>query len=215
MSRQLNCAKLETGWVIRLIIRAKTIFTRFNYQLLLESLVMWGGWFIYLSSLGPLRIQIRGWRDRWPQRRPRGSVGPSVRAGPSQTPRPSQANRGSTGWHGCVLWKLKDWHIYINYNDALTGKRFPYYWPCVRGIAHRSLEDSPHKGTVWRSLNVFFVVRLNQLLNKLSNYRWFETTWPLCHLPEMRLSFNWTHGLIRIYEHIKFIRYIEKSQPFR
>ena len=30
-------------------------------------------------------------------------------------------------------------------DDVMTGKRFPHYWPFVRGI-HQSPVDSPHKG---------------------------------------------------------------------
>ena len=153
-------AKFRPDWIIRHNIVAKiSSHDSIISCLWNESLVMWGGWLIYPSSLGPLRIQIRGWRGRWPQMRPRGSVGPSVRAGPSRTPRQSQANHGSSAGHGCVWSKLKGGHV--NYNNTLTWKGFLHYWPCVRGIVHRSLEDSPHKGTVLRSLNV---VRLTQLL---------------------------------------------------
>ena len=37
--------------------------------------------------------------------------------------------------------------------------------------------DSPHKGHVMHSFDVFFVVSLNKLLNKQSDYQWFEMPW--------------------------------------
>ena len=52
--------------------------------------------------------------------------------------------------------------------------RFPYYGPFVRGI-HRSPVDSPHKGPVMRSFDVFFDVRLNKRLSKQSRVWWFGT----------------------------------------
>ena len=48
----------------------------------------------------------------------------------------------------------------------------------ARGI-HRWPMDSPHKGPVMKSFDVFFVVSLNKLLNKLSNY--FLHNGPVTH----------------------------------
>ena len=42
-------------------------------------------------------------------------------------------------------------------NDVMTWKCFPYYWPLMKGI-HWSPMDSPHKGSVMQSLDVFCVV---------------------------------------------------------
>ena len=39
-------------------------------------------------------------------------------------------------------------------NDVIAWKRFPHYWPLVRGI-RQSRVDSPHKGTVLESFNAF------------------------------------------------------------
>ena len=37
--------------------------------------------------------------------------------------------------------------------------------------------DSPHKGTIIQSFEIFFAGSLNKLLNKQSSYRWFQTPW--------------------------------------
>ena len=60
------------------------------------------------------------------------------------------------------------------FHDVMALKRYPYYWPFVMGI-YRSPMDSPHKGTVILSFNVFFIVYLYKLLNKHSSFRGFET----------------------------------------
>ena len=39
---------------------------------------------------------------------------------------------------------------------------------------HWSLVDSPHKGTVLQSFDVFFIIDLNKLLNRQSTVWWFE-----------------------------------------
>ena len=61
----------------------------------------------------------------------------------------------------------------------ITWNRFPHYLSFMMGI-HRSPVDSPHKRPVMQSFDVFFVVRLNKLLNQHSRYRCFETTWRSC-----------------------------------
>ena len=42
------------------------------------------------------------------------------------------------------------------HNDVIKSKRFPRYWPFVRGI-HRSPVDSPHKGQ-WRGALMFSLI---------------------------------------------------------
>ena len=61
---------------------------------------------------------------------------------------------------------------YQQYDDVITWKHFPRYWPIVRGI-HRSPLDPLHKSQ-W-ALIVFFDVLLNKRLNKQSSFRWFDT----------------------------------------
>ena len=58
-----------------------------------------------------------------------------------------------------------------NYNafDVMTWRHFPYHWALVRGI-HR---DFPPKVMVIQSFGVFFVVRLNKLLNAQLTIRWY------------------------------------------
>ena len=65
--------------------------------------------------------------------------------------------------------------IWDKNEDVIKWKHFPRYWPFVRGI-HRW----PHKGSVTRSFDVFFDLRLNKRLNKQSWGWWFETpSWSL------------------------------------
>ena len=45
------------------------------------------------------------------------------------------------------------------HGDAIKWKHVPHYWPYVWGI-HRSQVNSPQKGTVTRSFDVFFDLRL-------------------------------------------------------
>ena len=42
------------------------------------------------------------------------------------------------------------------HDDVIKWKRFPYYWPFVRGI-HRSPVNSPHKGQ-WREALIFSLI---------------------------------------------------------
>ena len=65
------------------------------------------------------------------------------------------------------------------HDDVIKWKHFPRYWPFVRGI-HRTPVNSPHKGPVTRSLDVFFDLLLNKRLSKQSWGWWFET--PSCPL---------------------------------
>ena len=50
--------------------------------------------------------------------------------------------------------------IYVlgNHDDVIKWKRFPRYWPFVRGI-HRSPVNSPHKGQ-WRGALMFALIRV-------------------------------------------------------
>ena len=59
-----------------------------------------------------------------------------------------------------------------------SWKHCPYYWHFVRRI-HPWPLYSPQKSREIRSFDVFFVVRLNKLLYKQSNWRLFQTPW--CH----------------------------------
>ena len=62
--------------------------------------------------------------------------------------------------HGEVAWSCQD--------DVMACKWFSHYWLFVIGI-HRSLMDSPHKGPVIQSFDVFLVVIV---LNKLLKNSW-------------------------------------------
>ena len=59
------------------------------------------------------------------------------------------------------------------HDDVIKWKRFPRYWPFVRGI-HRSPVNSLHKGQ-WRGALIFFYLRLNKRLSKHSRGWWFGT----------------------------------------
>ena len=50
-------------------------------------------------------------------------------------------------------------------DDLITWKRFPYYWPFVRGI-HQSVVDSHHKG-VLLGFYIFFVGSCNGLVCRM------------------------------------------------
>ena len=75
------------------------------------------------------------------------------------------------------------------HDDVIKWKRFPRYWPFVRGI-HRSPVNSPHKGQ-WRGALIFSLICLNKRLSKQSWGWWFETL--SCPL--------WRHrnGLMHVY----------------
>ena len=63
-----------------------------------------------------------------------------------------------------IIW----WH-----EDVTAGKRFPYYWPFVRGIHLTPMASLP-KGWIIQSFGVFFVVSNAELLNKRSSSRLFK-----------------------------------------
>ena len=50
---------------------------------------------------------------------------------------------------GNCITKTKRNNCLIIHDDVRTWKRFPHYWPFVRGC-HRQLDDSPHKGPIMR-----------------------------------------------------------------
>ena len=62
------------------------------------------------------------------------------------------------------------------HDDVIKWKRFPRYWPFVRGI-HRWPVNSLHKGQ-WRGALVFFYLLLNKQLSKQWWWWWFETPSP-------------------------------------
>ena len=62
------------------------------------------------------------------------------------------------GIHHAVKWHEHD--------DMVTWKYFLHYWPCVRGI-HQSLVDSPHKGPVMHTFDIFIV---SQFTNKYMHH---------------------------------------------
>ena len=71
------------------------------------------------------------------------------------------------------------------HDDVIKWKRFPRYWPFVRGI-HRSPVNSPHKGR-WRWALMFCSnYAWNKLLSKQSLCWWFKTPsgslWRQCNL---------------------------------
>ena len=74
---------------------------------------------------------------------------------------------------------------------------FPRYWPFVRGF-HRSPVNSPRKGPVTRSFDIFFDLRLNKRLIKPWKRRWFETPWCSlwrhCNVDSRRNMFMWDPG---------------------
>ena len=60
------------------------------------------------------------------------------------------------------------------HDDTLTWKRFLHNWIFVRGI-HLCPTDPPYKGPALWCFNIFFVVKVNTLLNKQSKFPWFGT----------------------------------------
>ena len=74
----------------------------------------------------------------------------------------------------CEIVYIKSVHGYVMIQHGITlWKRFLYHRPFVRGI-NRSPVDSPHKGLVIWSFDVFCDVCLNKILNTQPGCRWFE-----------------------------------------
>ena len=65
-------------------------------------------------------------------------------------------------------------------HDVMTWKRFPHYWPFVRGI-HQSVVGYPQRGPINAELHVLFLVSLTKLLNKQCSCWWFDKPWCSCH----------------------------------
>ena len=91
----------------------------------------------------------------------------------------SWSNGLPTNWRQVITSTYADplTHICVTqmgkHDDVIKWKRFPRYWPSVRGI-HRSPVNSPHKGQ-WRGAFFFYDLRLNKQLSKQSCNWWFET----------------------------------------
>ena len=66
------------------------------------------------------------------------------------------------------------------HDDVIQWKHFPRYWPFVRGIHRSPPGEFPAQRPVMQSFDVFFDLRLNKRLSKLSWGWWYET--PLCPL---------------------------------
>ena len=65
------------------------------------------------------------------------------------------------------LWAPQPTEDNTHYDDVIKWKRFPRYWPFVRGI-HRSPVNSPHKGQ-WRGALMFSLICY--LINGWANNR--------------------------------------------
>ena len=63
------------------------------------------------------------------------------------------------------IWIRKKYQQNLKNDDVIKWKRFPRYWPFVRGI-HRSPVNSLQKRPVTRSFDVFFDLRLKKRLSK-------------------------------------------------
>ena len=70
-----------------------------------------------------------------------------------------------------VIWNVAN-HLSAH-DDIIKWKHFPRDWPFVWEI-HRGPVNFPHKWPVTRSFDVFFDLRLNKRLSKLSWGWWFE-----------------------------------------
>ena len=72
-----------------------------------------------------------------------------------------------------ILWR---------HHDMLTWTCYLCYWPFVR---RNNTKDSPYKGQAMCSLAVFFVVGMNNLLNKQWSCQWFEVPSCSCKITVM------------------------------
>ena len=71
----------------------------------------------------------------------------------------SHLDIGNIGWSSSVVFMANK-----IYDDVIQWKRFSYYSAFVKGIPRRII-NHPHKVSVWRIFDIFFVVSLNQLSN--------------------------------------------------
>ena len=90
----------------------------------------------------------------------------------------------NSGTHMSVRILFCWWHAH---DDVIKWKRFPRYWPIVRGL-HRSGEF-PAQWPVTRSFDVYFHLRLNKRLSRQLWGWWFErppwSLWRQCNVPIM------------------------------
>ena len=94
-------------------------------------------------------------------------------------------------------------------HDVMTWKPFPQYWPLVGGI-HWSLVDSPHKGPMMQSFDVFFDASMKKLLNQQLSCWWFEMPCSSCDFTIMdsgpyQPSMVWYCQVARIVCHVNIL----------
>ena len=97
-------------------------------------------------------------------------------------------------------YSCNSWYL-LFHDDVIKWKRFPRYWPFVRGI-HRSPVNSPHKGQ-WRRALIFSLdQRPNKRLSKQSWGWWFETPsrplWRHCNVFSTA-HLGWGHMSVRAF----------------
>ena len=95
--------------------------------------------------------------------------------------------------------------VHLMMNVKTWKCRWMHYWPFERGIHWSSVDsshkgqvinwDSPHKGSVMRSFDVFFDVSQNKLLNKQLSCWWSEMPWCSCDITVMRIFIMVTTGM--------------------
>ena len=100
------------------------------------------------------------------------------------------------------VWLLMPWWfavpdvvsgMVINcYDYVMKWKRFPRYWPFVRGI-HRWF---PLIKAQVNSFEVFCDVILSKPLNKQTNGQWFETPWSSCNVTVMQGEANYRSAVV-------------------
>ena len=93
------------------------------------------------------------------------------------------------------LWTKGNWILLngLEHDHTMTWKYSAHEWPSVRGF-HRSTVVTRHKWPVIWSLDVFYVVDVNNLLNKQSMWRWLTTPWCSCLVVTAVLTMS-IHGL--------------------
>ena len=78
--------------------------------------------------------------------------------------------------YNSLIWSASaKFEPFILHDDVTKWEHFPRYCPFVRGI-HRSPVNSPHRGPVTLSFDVFFYLCLNKRLSIQSRHRWFESS---------------------------------------
>ena len=104
----------------------------------------------------------------------------------------------SIWWTRGTRQAVGTWHT--EHDDVMVRKRFPSYWPFVRGI-HRSPVNSPHNWSVTQSSDVLFAVSPDKLQNKQSSCQWFETPWRSCDItvlecPLVAICYDYYTGVL-------------------